>query len=63
MCDPQDFSGVFEAPPGVLGPRNGTITVDLLAVGADPLAHPGEEVGRHLFTDTVPNVLIRIFRT
>jgi hypothetical protein len=63
-CDPSDFTDVFEVPPGILGPRNGTVVVDLLAKpDATPLAHPAEEVGRRLFTDTVPHVLIRIFRS
>jgi hypothetical protein len=64
VCDPADFSGVFEAPPRVLGPRNGTVTVDLIDPDSDmqPHLHPGEEVGRRLFTDSVPNVLIRLFR-
>src|SRR5262245_23069895 len=63
VCDPADFTGVFEAPAGVLGPRNGMVTVDLIepGSGALPLSHPAEEVDRHLFTDSVPNVLIRIF--
>ena len=65
VCDPADFTGVFEAPPGVLGPRNGMVTVDLIepGSGAQPLSHPAEEVDRRTFTDSVPNVLIRIFRS
>jgi hypothetical protein len=30
ICDATDFSGIVEVPPGVLGPRHGAITVDLL---------------------------------
>jgi hypothetical protein len=64
VCDPADFTDVFEAPPGILGPRNGTVVVDLLAEpDAKPFDHPAEEVDRRLFTDSVPNVLIRIFRS
>lgn len=63
VCDPADFTAVFEAPPGILGPRNGTVTVDFLEhPDAQALSHPGEEVGRHLFDDAVPHVLIRVFR-
>lgn len=61
ICDPSDFSGVLEIPAGILGPRNGTVAVDLLEPGAEPFSHPGQEVGRRLFADLVPNVLIRIF--
>jgi len=50
VCDPRDFTGVFEAPPGVLGPRNCQVVVDLLAdERAEPLRWPGDEVGRHVF--------------
>jgi hypothetical protein len=65
VCDAQDFTGVFEAPAGILGPRNGQVTVDLIEPGssAQPLSHPAEEVARHLFTDAAPHVLIRIFRS
>ena len=42
----------------------GTVTVDLLEKrDAKPLSHPAEEVARHLFTDAVPYVLFRIFRS
>jgi len=65
VCDPTEFTGVFEAPSGVLGPRNGHVTVDLIEPGsaAEPLFHPLVEVDRRLFTDTSPNLLIRIFRS
>ena len=64
ICDPQDFNGVFEVPPGILGPRNGQVVVDLLAdERTAPLQWPGEEVARSMFTAVVPYVLIRIFRT
>ncbi len=65
VCEPADFTGVFEAPPGILGPRNGMVTVDLIepGSGAEPLSHPAEEVARHLFSDAAPHVLVRIFRT
>jgi hypothetical protein len=65
ICDPADFTGVFEAPPSVLGPRHGVVTVDLMEPGAaaEPLMHPAEEVARHSFNDAAPHVLVRIFRT
>src|SRR5262249_34779807 len=41
ICDPRDFNGVFEAPPGILGPRNGQVVVDLLEnERAEPLMWP-----------------------
>lgn len=65
ICEPADFTGIYEAPPHVLGPRNGMVTVDLIepGSGAQPLMHPAEEVGRHCFIDASPHVLVRIFRT
>jgi hypothetical protein len=57
------WSAAVKLPPGILGPRNGTVTVDLLEdPGAQPLPHPAEEVARHLFADAFPHVLIRVFR-
>lgn len=65
VCHRDDFAGVFEAPAGVLGPRNGMVTIDLIEPGSGvlPLEHPIEEVGRRIFTDISPHVLIRIFRS
>jgi hypothetical protein len=64
VCDPQDFTGVFEIGPGVLGPRNGTVVVDLLEhADSQPLAWPGREVERRLFTAVAPYVLFRIIET
>jgi hypothetical protein len=37
ICDPTDFTGIVEVPPGVLGPRHGEIVVDLVAPGCEPL--------------------------
>jgi hypothetical protein len=62
LCDPADFTGVFEAPSSVLGPRNGVICVDLLERPDSPsLEQPFEEVARHLFGDVAPYVLVRVF--
>jgi hypothetical protein len=65
VCVPIDFTDVFVAPPGILGPRNGMVLVDLLepASAVKLHEHPAEEVARHVFTDSVPHVVVRIFRT
>ena len=60
VCDPAVFTGVVEVPPGVLGPRDGTVVIDLVEPGCEPLAWPGNEVMRQTFRDTVPWVVIRI---
>lgn len=38
ICDPTAFSGVVEVPPGVLGPHDGTVVVDLVEPGCEPLS-------------------------
>ena len=30
ICDPADFSGLVEVVPGILGPRDGSVVVDLV---------------------------------
>jgi hypothetical protein len=63
VCDPTQFADVFVVPPGILGPRNGTVTIDLVEPGWGGAihAHPGKELVRHVFED-VPEILVRIFR-
>jgi len=61
ICDPNAFSGVVEVAPGVLGPRNGAVVVDLVEPGCEPLAWPGTQVAEQVFRDVVPNIVIRIF--
>jgi hypothetical protein len=36
ICDPSAFSEVVEIPSGLLGPRDGQITVDLVQPGCEP---------------------------
>jgi ribosomal protein L30 len=38
VCDPKAFSGVMEVPQGVLGPRDGTVIVDLVEPHCDPIS-------------------------
>jgi hypothetical protein len=59
ICDPADFSGVVEVAPGILGPRDGDIVVDLVEPGCKPI--PWSNVVRQeVFKDTVPWVVIRV---
>ncbi len=37
VCDPAAFSGIVEFAPGVLGPRDGGVAVDLIAPGSEPI--------------------------
>jgi hypothetical protein len=62
VCDPADFTAVFEIPPGILGPRNGAVLIDLLEQPTTPPHdHPGKELDRRLFSDATANILIRVF--
>ena len=61
VCDPAAFSGVVEIPPGVLGPRDGVVTVDLVEPGCEPTGFPGTKIViREVFRDFVPWVVITV---
>jgi hypothetical protein len=60
LCDPGCFSGVLEIPPGVLGPRDGQVVVDLVEPGHEPLSWPFTEVARKTFKDALPWLVIRV---
>jgi hypothetical protein len=60
-CDPSTFTGVVEVPPGVLRPRSGTVVVDLVEPGCDPISWPfARLVVTEVFRDFVPWVVIRV---
>jgi ribosomal protein L30 len=60
VCDPVAFSGVLEVQPGILGPRDGTIVVDLVEPNCEPIAWPFVEIARQTFKDALPWVVIRV---
>ncbi len=61
ICDPTAFSGVVESPPGILGPRDGQITVELIEPNGEPAAFPWREVAtRKVFRDVVPWVVVTV---
>ena len=60
VCDPTAFSGVVEVAPGVLGPRNGGVIVDLVEPGCAPMSVPNTIVQQKVFRDTLPWIVIRI---
>jgi hypothetical protein len=60
ICNPADFTGVVQVAPGVLGPRDGDVVVDLVEPGCEPLSWPKVVVQREVFRDTVPWIVIRI---
>jgi hypothetical protein len=61
VCDPAVFAGVVELPPGVLGPRDGVVLVDLVEPGCEPISWPGELYRQETFKDAAPWLVIRIF--
>jgi hypothetical protein len=61
ICDPAVFSGVVEFPPGVLGPRHGAVSVDLIEPGCEPM--PFDHIIRQDFHDALPWLVIRIRAT
>lgn len=61
ICDPNAFCGVVEVPPGVLGPRNGGVVVDLVEPGCEPLSVPNTIIQQEVFRDILPWIVIRIF--
>jgi hypothetical protein len=63
ICDPTAFLGVFEVPPGVLGPRDGMVVVDLVEPGCEPITWPFTEAARQTFKDALPWVVIRVGTT
>jgi hypothetical protein len=60
VCKPADFNGVVEVPPGILGPRDGAIIVDLVAPGCQPVPHPRPLIQQRIFRDAVPWVVVGI---
>ncbi len=61
ICDPTAFSGIVEVAPGVLGPRDGAVTVDLVEPDQEPTGFPWTRiVTRQVFRDITPWVVITV---
>jgi hypothetical protein len=60
VCDSTAFSGVVEVAPGVLGPHQGSVIVDLVEPGCEPMSVPNTVVQLEVFHDTLPWIVIRI---
>jgi hypothetical protein len=59
ICDPNAFSGIVEVAPDVLGPSHGSVVVDLVEPGCEPIPWP-RVVRQEVFRDIVPWLVIRI---
>jgi hypothetical protein len=63
ICDAAAFSGIVEVPSGVLGPRHGAVTIDLVEPGHPPDDQLWAQVHkRETFRDAVPWVVITVGR-
>jgi len=61
ICDPAAFSGIVEVAPGVLGPRHGGVTVDLVEPDHEPTGFPWARIViRETFRDILPWVVITV---
>jgi hypothetical protein len=61
ICDATAFSGVVQVAPGVLGPRDGGVTVDLVEPGHVAIEVPFSKiVTRQVFRDALPWVVISV---
>lgn len=61
VCDPTAFSGIVEIAPGILGPRDGQITVDLVEPDCQPAAFPWTKIARReVFRDIAPWIVITV---
>ena len=63
ICAPAAFSGVVEVLPGVLGPRDGAVVVDLVEPGCEPMPLLQTVVRQGVFRDAAPWVVIRVVST
>ena len=61
VCDPAAFSGIVEVAPGILGPRHGMVTVDLVEPGCQPTNYPWVRIAKQkVFCDILPWVVITV---
>lgn len=61
ICDPTAFSGVVAIAPGILGPRDGQIAVDLVDPVSQPATIPWTKIhAQNVFRDALPWVVITV---
>jgi len=62
QCDPSRFTGLLRLPPGILGPRNGGIAVDLVEPGNSPMGHyDGHVIRQEVFREVAPWLALTVF--
>ena len=60
ICNPANFSDVIEIEPGILGPRDGYVAVDLVEPGCDPLDLFNPVTHERAFKDSIPWIVVRV---
>jgi hypothetical protein len=61
VCDTAAFTGVVTVEPGILGPKDGVVAIDLVEPGCEPMAFLGNQISRQFFPrDGRPSVVITI---
>lgn len=61
ICVPADYTQVLEIEKGVLGPRDGSIVIDLVEPGLKPLAvSPMKVIHERTFSEREPNLIVRV---
>lgn len=60
VCDPAMFSGIVEVAPGILGPRDGIVALDLVEPGAMPHELLGPFTHEQVFKDSIPWIVVRV---
>ena len=63
LCDPSQFTGVFEIPGALVRQRGSAVAVDVTEANGPPLAPPRSEIVMQArFSDAVPEVLLTLWR-
>ena len=64
ICDPRAYTGVVEVPPGILGPRDGAVVIDLVEPGCQPaVSIPFRDVViQKEFREASPWLVVRVTR-
>jgi hypothetical protein len=60
VCNPSWFSDVIEVPPGILGPKDGFVAVDLVEPSCDPLELFNPVTHERVFKDSIPWIVVRV---
>lgn len=60
VCEPTKFTGVLEVPPGILGPKDGFVAVDLIASGSEAFDLFNPILLTQVFKEAEPWLVIRV---